>query len=507
MSASDRHFQSKIQLIRESCLSHASDLLRAAKRVIEEEKLPNIAYHLAALALEEIGKVGIVGMGQLTYERGQAFPWEKHAQDHIKKLFWALWGPSFGREVITKEQIESFLGLAQRIHDTRLSGLYVGIDEDNKVLPRDAVTETDAKNLISLANSRLEMEKCSELSIPTEDLQNNLSWFLAATDDPEKRSLIFGQKSMEKLAELGHPREWITWLKEQFDQAEAEGRTLAEQELRRSQPIGDEATQNKWKLKIRFYTNSHSIRTKPLNWWNGISNWIKLYPVSNKREEILVEFTLPKRIPIQGMWWAGWGIARKFVTAMNIGSMGYFWWYVPEQISRYYEELRDIENDSKVVIERSPILRLDWKRDALLENDLRSIAHCFAMLPGPDDKDRHEPFNYYITGLAFLSKNDIHVQFEPNAYEQFYKSLKSGMRLYKDWDETVPFTTAFDTTMADFVPNAEERKKYLNLGEQFETDSPDPKGVTLSETGFMKVLCDAYFLMTFKKMLTARKEI
>ena len=39
-----------------ACFRNARDLLRAAKRLLEVEKLPNIGFHLAVLALEEVGK-------------------------------------------------------------------------------------------------------------------------------------------------------------------------------------------------------------------------------------------------------------------------------------------------------------------------------------------------------------------------------------------------------------------------------------------------------------------
>jgi hypothetical protein len=46
--------------IRGACLDHARDLVAAAERVIRDRGFPNIAYHLAILALEEIGKAGMV---------------------------------------------------------------------------------------------------------------------------------------------------------------------------------------------------------------------------------------------------------------------------------------------------------------------------------------------------------------------------------------------------------------------------------------------------------------
>jgi len=278
-----------------------------------------------------------------------------------------------------------------------------------------------------------------------------------------------------------------------------------ERELKRVRPSSKEVLQEKWKLKIRFYTNSHSIRTKPLKWWNERINWIKLYPIGRKKNELLVEFTLPKGVSVHGLWSTGWGVARRFITAINIGSMGFFWWYVPEQISRYYEKIMDIEENSEMVVERSPRLILDWRKEALLERDLRHTQVCFSMLPRLSERKKHEPLNYYLTGLGFLSKNDIHLQFEANAFEQFYKSLKAGMQTYKDWDGTSPFSDAFNAMMLELSADKEGRKKYIKLGKKFEKEPIDPSGITLEEAGMMKTLCDAYFFRKFHDLADRRK--
>ena len=90
----------KVQNLIEACLSHAQDLLNAAKKVLNDERLPNIAYHLAALALEEIGKSTLIGMSHVTKRKDHLSTWsEKHLEDHVRKLYWALWGPSFGRDL------------------------------------------------------------------------------------------------------------------------------------------------------------------------------------------------------------------------------------------------------------------------------------------------------------------------------------------------------------------------------------------------------------------------
>ena len=82
---------------RKACLSHAEDLIRAATRILSDEKLPNISYHLAVLALEEIGKSFLIVMAHAYFtNQSEDSSWnpQKFYSDHIKKLFWAIWAPS-----------------------------------------------------------------------------------------------------------------------------------------------------------------------------------------------------------------------------------------------------------------------------------------------------------------------------------------------------------------------------------------------------------------------------
>lgn len=487
----------------DACLQHATDLVRAA-RAVQAIRLPNIAYHLAVLALEEVGKSELIGMEAFSSRGEETREWvARMYEDHVRKLFFALWGPSFGREKITRGQIESFRGMAKRMHEMRLAGLYFDPAHDHRCTPRDIVTAEEAETLMRMAEVRIAMEQTRyvELDKATAD---DISWFAIATKDPVNRNAILGSKSMDKLSELREARLWIHWLREQFEEAERRGREAAERELRRPEPSEDEALEPKWKLKVRFHTNSHSIRPKALNWWNGVSDWIKLASAGDKKNELIAEFALPKAVSLDSLWWAGWGASRKFVVALNIASMGYFWWYVPEHVSRFYETLVDVETSDRLSVERSPILRLDWHRDALTEEDLKRAALCMGMLPGPRPEEKHEPFDHYIAGLAFLSKNDIHMQFERSAFEQFYKALKSGMRVYGDWDGVSPFIKAFDAIMCEVMPEPEECRRYVHLGERLEAARSISAEISLSEVGMMKVLCDAYFLQLFKQLVRDR---
>ena len=506
----DKKIPDNILNSRNACLAHAEDLIRAARRVLADEKLPNISYHLAVLALEEIGKSTLIVMSHFA-KRSKDSTRSPHKiyNDHVKKLFWATWGPSMGQEKISKKQIESLQGLSTRIHDTRLQALYVDFDEDGPLLPSDVISEPQAQNLIDIATSRLELEKVHKYGEIEENRLETLNWFLTATSDQEKRKLIFGNKSMEKLAELKSTNKWVDWLKQEFDKAEKEGQEAIRQELQRKPPNDSEKLQEKWKVKIRLFTNSHSIRPKPLSKWNKLGSWIRLYPVGGKKNQLLMEFTLPKNIPVNGLWWAAWGVARRFVVALNIGTFGCFWWYVPEQISRFYEKITDLENkEMEVRIKRNPELKLDWKHDALSDANLQNVALCFGMLPGDNESELGKSMGAYITGLGFLNKSDIHLQFEANSYELFYKSLKHGMKHFKEWELKTSFTGCFEKLLQSHKIDQKEIDNHKKISKQIETGRPTFKGVTLtlSEVGAMKIICDAYFLVKFHEMAQKRAE-
>lgn len=494
---------------RKACLSHAEDLIRAAIRILSDEKLPNISYHLAVLALEEIGKSFLIIMAHTHFtNQSEDSSWnpQKFYSDHIKKLFWAIWGPSIGREKITKNQIESFQGLAHKIHETRLQGLYVDFDEKSFSLPSEAVTEDEAQNLIDIASSRLEMEKLVEFDKIEDENIEIMTWFLSATEDEEKRNLIFGNKSMEKLTELSSTNKWIAWLKKDFEKAEEEAQKAIKQELQRKPSIDQDKYTAKWKMKIRFFSNSHSIRPKPLNKWNELSNWIKLYPVGGKKNQLIAEFLLPKSISVQQFWYVGWGLARRFIVALNIGTFGCFWWYIPEQISRYYEEIIDLESKMGVRIERSPILKLNWECSVLSEKDLKNTALCFGMLPGDNKSELGQSMGAYITALSFLNKNDIHLQFEANSYELFYKSLKLAKKSFNEWDGKSSFIDNFLVMLNTYISLKPELEKHKKIAERLESFPPKFDGITLtlSEVGVIKTICDAYFITKFREKAKER---
>jgi len=493
---------------RQRCIDHASELLRAAGSTLKNERLPNIAYHLATVALEEIGKADLIGMGRSARADGEGEGWaRKRLEDHVGKLFIALWGPSFGAEVITKDQVSSFQGLARRIHETRLQGLYVDAETDSQ--PSSIVPHEEAEQLLRLAQDRLELAK-SRHSVSVADLEprarQELDWFLDASRDPDKRKFVFGSASMQKLAEVGRVDRWVRWLKEEIDRSEAQAQEETARELARPEPTGDAADVPKWKIKLRLYSASHSIRPKPLQWWNEHSAFLRLHPVANKKKELVVEIVLKSRVHVEGVWSVGYAMTQRLLTALNMGSMGFFWWYLPEQISKFYEDISDLESKGtgSVVVEPLPRRAIDWGREALTEGDIRRAAMCYGTLPGPGEQEDKRAIEHYLRGLAFLAKTDIHLGFEANAFQEFFEALKWGTRTYGDWDGGGDFGQVFLDIAAAISPEM-DRARYLELATSLVDPPSDYQSpITLSEVGTLKVVCDAYHVQRLGRLFEKR---
>lgn len=186
-----------------------------------------------------------------------------------------------------------------------------------------------------------------------------------------------------------------------------------------------------------------------------------------------------------------------FAVALNIGSMGFFWWRIPEQVSRYYEKITDLEGNMEIGVERSPALQIDWGKRALTAADLNNTAMCFAKLPKFGDREKHKPFDYYVGGLTFLSLNDVHWQCEQNVFGNFSIRSKLG---YNSTD-TGRKRTNSDKASTGFLMKycqSSTRDKYFSLGDQLSAGKEAEPKITLSEAAMMKLLCDAFYLKTFR---------
>jgi AbiV family abortive infection protein len=489
----------------QACFANARDLLRAAKRVLNDEKLANVAFHLTILALEEVGKAALLGARGIAHSvEDETVFLDNRLGDHVFKLFWALWTPNFARGSVSKEEFESLRGMAKSIHDDRLAAMYVSPDcsEGGEALRN--ISEERARTMIELAEARLGMESSRDWQAIDLSPGSVMRWFLDATNDPERRNLIFGQKSFDKLAEIGHMRDWMAWLKEQFDQAEAEGREHLQRELARAVPDRTDPGQDKWQVAIRLYSPAQSIRSRAIKSWNERPTWIKLTAVQNDKRALEVEFTFGEIVTMQDVGIAGYRAARLFVAAMNIGSAGFWWWQRPDQSSRFYHRLTDLKAPAalKLDLDMHAGPKFEWKRDALKEDHLTRIAVCLGMASRLDNPVYYAVIEAYFNGLALVAKSDLHLGFAPQASERFTACLCAAMRHFGDWDGTDEGLPAAVTASFPFE-QPEDAQELLGLLRQLRRQPPDITGLTLERAAILKFLTDVYLIRRFEIMARA----
>ncbi len=108
-----------------ACLQNAERLVQSAKAVMGVPAGSHIAYHLAVLALEEIGKSTLIFQESLDPKPLPRDPESKQRspmdwlEDHERKLFWAVWLPLFDANPDWRT-IPECLEFAKEMHIKRL---------------------------------------------------------------------------------------------------------------------------------------------------------------------------------------------------------------------------------------------------------------------------------------------------------------------------------------------------------------------------------------------------
>lgn len=71
----------------EKCEENARKLIDSARLLVKHDGSTSAAYHLAILAIEEIGKACLLKIGQVNGLLGKEFALERRLDDHSQKLF------------------------------------------------------------------------------------------------------------------------------------------------------------------------------------------------------------------------------------------------------------------------------------------------------------------------------------------------------------------------------------------------------------------------------------
>jgi AbiV family abortive infection protein len=499
-----------VELLLRACLENAERLVESAKAVASVPGSSHIAYHLAVLALEEIGKATLIFQESLDpkplprdpdSEPRSPLDW---MEDHERKLFWALWLPATDK-FLDWRTIPEYMEFAKEIHLRRLHSLYFH--------PRfpDAhqkITAEDANKLIGLAELRLEMEKAKKYRELSDEDKTNLQWFFAASTDPQIKTWIYSKTSLEKQAELANePNGWFKWLRGLVEESARAAAELSTKEMERTKPTGDERYEDKWLFKIRLKSWSHSIRANQLTKWNESIDKIKLF-TTDDRHELIVQFIMPKSVTFQEIWPAGMQQCMIFVTALNIATSGFFWWYVPTFISRFHESIVDVESNSGIDLDRMPQLKIQWPHQALKEELLlQHLAIVFGFVAHANEPQR-EAYARYFRALAMLAKNDIFFQFEHHLVEEFISSFEMALQAYGDWDGN---SATFDGTVTALFKDLTESEQFLTMLTEMRAlaftvrNRKIERPVTLEDAAKSKVIFDTYIVL--KAVTFTREEM
>jgi hypothetical protein len=394
--------------------------------------------------------------------------------------------------------------MAKTMHEDRLAAMYVSPDQAEGGELLRPVSDERARTLINLTEARLGLETSRDWQ--TIDLAPGsvMRWFFDAANDPEKRNLIFGQKSFDKLAELGQTRDWMAWLKEQFDQAEAQCRVHLQRELSRTTPGQFDRGEDKWQIAIRFFSPAQSIRSRAIKSWNERPTWIKLSAVQNDKQAVDVEFTFGTIMRAQELGPSGYRAARLFIAAMNIGSTGFWWWHRPDLSGKFYQRLTDLGAPAGMKLDLNMYQgpKFEWRREALKEDHLTRVAVCLGMASRLENLVYHAVIDTYFTALALVAKSDLHVNFAPQACESFAACLLEAMHYFGDWDGTDEGLSVAVSTGLPFE-QADYGQEVLALLRQLRSRPIEAAGLTLERAAILKFLCDVYLIRRFEMMAQA----
>jgi AbiV family abortive infection protein len=449
------------------CCNHATDLIESAERVLSGDRpIPNIAFHLVLLALEEIGKAELLTAREVSIGNRNVNWIDKRLDDHAFKLLWGLWSPDFSasRE-IDPEKFRQLGEFSKRAHQQRLAALYVGTDADTEGIsaPKDAVTLEDVTSLLSVAKQNLQhvlTGDSPDVEAPNELMQ----WFWEVIADADMQRRLFNVPFIAKYTEVnGDARVWIQWAKEEFEKIKQQEQALLATEL--SRVVEESATHKKrWRVKLRVFCISHSIRANVLHAWNDGRPTAKLHFVNNG--EMLLELTLGDQFKISDMQPAGQAMSKLILAALNAGTAGYFWHERPQTSAEYFEKIEDLDNPNmKIQSSGGFDLQRHWldpdkgrKLTVLEAKYLDNAVKCALMFMQMTEEEAESIFRPYLTGLTMLGKSDAFFSLDGYTVQAFHAALEQALKHFGDWDgarET--FMPTLHEVYAELIPEGEHR--------------------------------------------------
>jgi AbiV family abortive infection protein len=461
---------------RELCLQNAEMAINSAF-TLKDQSVNHLSFHLATLALEEIGKAIIAWFNYNNAEKPEDERTIVPMDDHVKKLFWAIWWPTIGSEIPTSKQMEEHRGFASKIHALRLFGLYT--DERDIVNGHQKITDDYLGGILKMVRSRLEMEKLEEFK--ENEPSKELKLFMAYTDDEEKRRFIFGEEAQQKLIDDGDAKLWIKWLIDKFEKEDAEMDQLLDDELNREVDFSENNDFPKWKIKVKLHSAFHSIRQNILNEFNKTSEMFNLSKGANKNT-LHLEVTLSKHTTAPMLWHYGYLVTRCFIGAINIASNGVIWWNANVDLDKYYESIIDLESGKGVSAEL--VTKLHWpSSNSILTFENLVFANAVnSYMIKMYKKSEFVPFHQYMTAMAMMAKNDIHLRFEQQMFGILFDAWRDCITKIQGVKDGEDYKEVGYYQITGMISGKDYYDQIMTLGENFtagKTNLSSP--ITLTE--------------------------
>lgn len=480
-------------LFRKLCLVNSEQALNSAK-LLATQGANHIAFHLLVLSLEEVGKI-FVGYALLTRqekwgERNVNFGFD----DHVKKLFWAIWGPTFGLKKITRQDWDENRRTASQLHEKRLDALYT--DLDDQICGKDKVSAEDLTALISYVEGRLELGKV-EGEKAIEDVSNpDQDWLSIQLSNPERRPFIFSEQSQHKLIDFdGEVALWINWLKEYYEKEELYLASLGEEELARKIHPGTQQITPKWKLRIKVISPSHDIRQNVLEAFNKRNPFVKLY-TADDNHTLNIDFIIGDHISWQSLWHYGWSLSKLFVASLNISSNGFFYWNAITDKETFYESIHDLQSNKRLKVYPPSGLLINWEKASmrLNESHIDTADFLFRYLLRLQDQIILQAIGYYCSAVALIAKSDVHSRFEIIIFSDLFAAFKVSVCHALQLNSLDTLVEVAYDQLTGMVVNKQEFYRIISMGIDMENKVSFKNPITLSDILLLKQYCGMFFL-------------
>src|SRR5260370_22505471 len=218
---------------------------------------------------------------------------------------------------------------------------------------------------------------------------------------------------------------------------------------------------------------------------------------------MIMELTAPKAVQLSQLWEYGFFMATTFINALNIATHGLVWWDVPKDIEKFYDEITDLEVDktgnTKLHMVIGKRLKLAWDdaKMVLDEDEMQRVMVVYPFLMR-ESRNLKGFLETYAFALTIFSKIDIHFRVEPNAFNEFFKALKTALIAFGDSDGKSDLKQAI-LNQYKGIGDFREVDAIIQTAIDFDPSLGNPPNITLTEIAAMKLYCDVYIQLKAKQ--------